>query len=137
MTELEASVDADVASVESDVLECLASVDADVASIDADLHRPYIYKFIASNNTTKHGVGANSTITILSRPFKGKHNSIDVDPIRSPFKFQERTQSSRNLELQFNQNEFMHGDQSMFSLVAPRKKVMNASPLSTFETFLA
>ncbi|KAK1359138.1 hypothetical protein POM88_043612 [Heracleum sosnowskyi] len=71
-------------------------------------------------------------IIISPHPVNGKHNYVDVGPIRPSFNLQEQRQSKRNVEQQLNQHGLTHGNQTTF---APRKIVMNTSPLSTLDTF--
>lgn len=71
--------------------------------------------------------------TISPHPSNGKHNFVNIGPVRPSFKLQERRQSTRNLQLQLNHYELLHGESGF----APRKRVMNDSPVSTLDTFLA
>lgn len=72
-------------------------------------------------------------ITISSRPTIGKHNSVEIGPVRPSFKLQERRQNMRNLEIQLNKNGTTHG----LSALSPLKRMMDVSPVSTLDTFLA
>ncbi|XP_074362785.1 VQ motif-containing protein 11-like [Apium graveolens] len=60
--------------------------------------------------------------------FNAKHNPVNVGAVRPSFKLQE---PARNLQLQLNQNGLTE------SAFAPRKRVINVSPVSTLDTVLA
>ncbi|XP_074363826.1 VQ motif-containing protein 11-like [Apium graveolens] len=60
--------------------------------------------------------------------FNARHNPVNVGAVRPSFKLQEH---ARNLQLQLNQNGLTE------SAFAPRKRVINVSPVSTLDTVLA
>ncbi|XP_074376661.1 VQ motif-containing protein 11-like [Apium graveolens] len=60
--------------------------------------------------------------------FNARHNPVNVGAVRPSFKLQEH---ARNLQLQLNQNRLPE------SAFAPRKRVINVSPVSTLDTILA
>ncbi|XP_074376658.1 VQ motif-containing protein 11-like [Apium graveolens] len=63
-----------------------------------------------------------------ARPAVEKHNPVNIGAVRPSFKLQEH---ARNLQLQLNQNGLPE------SAFAPRKRVINVSPVSTLDTVLA
>ncbi|XP_074376664.1 VQ motif-containing protein 11-like [Apium graveolens] len=63
-----------------------------------------------------------------SSSFNGRHSPVNVGGVRPSFKLQEH---ARNLQLQLNQNGLTE------STFAPRKRVINVSPVSTLDTILA
>ncbi|KAK1358196.1 hypothetical protein POM88_051452 [Heracleum sosnowskyi] len=52
----------------------------------------------------------NLPITISPRPSNGMYNLVDIGPIRPLSKLQERRLSTRNLQLQLDQNGSPHGE---------------------------
>lgn len=75
----------------------------------------------------------NLPITICPLSLNGNKSYVAVGPIRPSFNLQEPTKTTRNLHLQLNQNGLMLGE----SFFAPRKTMMDASPVSILDTFLA
>ncbi|KAK1378220.1 VQ domain-containing protein [Heracleum sosnowskyi] len=77
----------------------------------------------------------NLPITISPRPSNAKHYYVDVVPVRPSFNLQEQRQRTPNLiHLQINQNDRLTIGESFF---APRKRIMDTSPVSILDTFLA
>ncbi|XP_074342060.1 VQ motif-containing protein 11-like [Apium graveolens] len=73
----------------------------------------------------------NFPITISPHPLNKNHGYVDVRRIRPSFNLQDPIQNTRNLHLQLNQNGLVLAE----SFSAPRKRMMDASPLSILDTF--